>query len=106
MNKHNDTVTSQDLPDASRRNAMKMAGAGAVALSVGALTGGQAVASSNLELGNSWDKTFAKSNKVDHKKVTFKNRYGITLAADLYQPKNSSGKLAAIVLSGPFGAVK
>ncbi|WP_245649858.1 twin-arginine translocation signal domain-containing protein [Vibrio nereis] len=90
MNKHNDTndtATNQDLLDASRRNAIKMAGAGAVALSVGALTGGQAMASSNLELGNNWDKTFAKSDKVDHKKVTFKNRYGITLAADLYQQK-------------------
>lgn len=109
MNKHNDTndtATNQDLLDASRRNAIKMAGAGAVALSVGALTGGQAMASSNVELGNNWDKTFAKSDKVDHKKVTFKNRYGITLAADLYQPKNSSGKLAALILSGPFGAVK
>lgn len=109
MNKHNDTndtATNQDLLDASRRNAIKMAGAGAVALGVGALTGGQAMASSNLELGNNWDKTFAKNDKVDHKKVMFKNRYGITLSADLYQPKNSSGKLAALVLSGPFGAVK
>lgn len=106
MNKHNDIVTSQDLPNASRRSAMKIAGAGVVALGVGAISGGQAVASSKLELGNSWDKTFAKSDKVDHKKVTFKNRYGITLAADLYQPKSRSGKLAAIVLSGPFGAVK
>ncbi|WMN89961.1 acetylxylan esterase [Vibrio parahaemolyticus] len=106
MNKHNDTNAQHDLPDASRRNAMKMAGASAVALSVGALPGGQAMASSTLELGNIWDKTFSKSDKVDHKKVTFKNRYGITLAADLYQPKESTGKLAAIVLSGPFGAVK
>lgn len=57
-------------------------------------------------LGVDWDKTFAKSDKVDHKKVSFKNRYGITLAADLYQPKNISGKLAAIAVSGPFGAVK
>lgn len=109
MNKHNDTNNtnaSHDLPDASRRNALKMAGASAVALGVGALSGGQAMASTTLELGNSWDKTFAKSDKVEHKKVTFKNRYGITLAADLYQPKESTGKLAAIVLSGPFGAVK
>ncbi|MCI0539380.1 MAG: alpha/beta hydrolase [Verrucomicrobiales bacterium] len=53
-----------------------------------------------------WDKTFPKSEKVEHRKVTFKNRYGITLAADLYQPKNRDGKLAAIALSGPFGAVK
>ena len=54
-----------------------------------------------------WDKTFAQSNKVDHRKVTFKNRYGITLVADLYLPKNrDDAKLAAIALSGPFGAVK
>jgi len=54
-----------------------------------------------------WDKTFPKSDKVEHQKVTFKNRYGITLAADLYQPKNRAGqRLAAIAVSGPFGAVK
>jgi len=53
-----------------------------------------------------WDKTFPKSEKVDHRKVTFKNRYGITLSADVYQPKNRNGKLAAIAVSGPFGAVK
>jgi fermentation-respiration switch protein FrsA (DUF1100 family) len=53
-----------------------------------------------------WDKTFPKSEKVEHRKVTFKNRYGIILSADLYQPKNRNGKLAAIAVSGPFGAVK
>jgi fermentation-respiration switch protein FrsA (DUF1100 family) len=53
-----------------------------------------------------WDKTFPKSGKVEHRKVTFTNRYGITLSADLYQPKSRNGKLAAIVVSGPFGAVK
>ncbi|WP_429120788.1 alpha/beta hydrolase [Aeromonas veronii] len=54
-----------------------------------------------------WDKTFTQSDKVDHRKVTFKNRYGITLVADLYLPKNrGDAKLAAIGLSGPFGAVK
>ena len=55
---------------------------------------------------NTWDKTFKKSDKVDVKKVNFKNRYGITLAGDLYTPKNAEGKLAAIAISGPFGAVK
>ena len=59
-----------------------------------------------MQLTQEWDKTFAKSDKVDHKKITFKNRYGITLSGDLYQPKNASGKLAAIVVCGPFGAVK
>jgi len=53
-----------------------------------------------------WDKTFPKSEKVEHRKVNFKNRYGITLVADLYQPKNKNGKLAAIAVGGPFGAVK
>lgn len=60
----------------------------------------------NLVLTNEWDKTFPKSEKVNHSKVTFTNRYGITLAADLYIPKNAIGKLAAIAVSGPFGAVK
>lgn len=59
-----------------------------------------------LVLTNEWDKTFPKSEKVNHRKVTFYNRYGITLAADLYEPKEASGKLAAIAVSGPFGAVK
>lgn len=57
-------------------------------------------------LTEEWDKTFAKSDKVDHQKVTFKNRYGITLAADLYMPKNVQGKLPAVAVCGPFGAVK
>ncbi len=59
-----------------------------------------------LILTEEWDKTFPKSDEVDHRKVTFHNRYGITLAADLYEPKNAEGKLAAIAVSGPFGAVK
>lgn len=59
-----------------------------------------------LELVQEWDKTFAKSDKVNHRKVTFHNRYGITLAADLYEPKNYAGKLPAIAVCGPFGAVK
>lgn len=59
-----------------------------------------------LELTQEWDKTFPQSNKVNHSKVTFVNRYGITLAADLYIPKNAGGKLSAIAVCGPFGAVK
>ena len=59
-----------------------------------------------LKLAKRWDKTFSKSDKVKHSKVTFVNRYGITLAADLYIPKNEKGKLPAIAVSGPFGAVK
>ena len=59
-----------------------------------------------LKLTQDWDKTFPKSEKVDHKKVTFRNRYGITLAADMYTPQNAVGKLAAVAVCGPFGAVK
>lgn len=60
----------------------------------------------NLKLTQEWDKVFPKGDKVNHSKVTFRNRYGITLAADLYVPKNAEGKLPAIAVSGPFGAVK
>lgn len=59
-----------------------------------------------LELTSEWDKVFPQSDKVNHSKVTFHNRYGITLVADLYVPKQATGKLAAIAVSGPFGAVK
>ena len=59
-----------------------------------------------LHLTQEWDKTFPQSDRVDHRKVTFHNRYGITLAADLYQPKGADSKLPAIAVCGPFGAVK
>lgn len=85
--------------------------AGMAALSLGIVGTGQAMAAtsasaSELALTQEWDKTFEKSEKVNHRKVTFTNRYGITLAADLYLPKDAKGKQPAIVLSGPFGAVK
>ena len=60
----------------------------------------------DLYLVEEWDKVFPRDERVDHSKVTFVNRYGITLAADLYKPKNAEGKLAAIAVSGPFGACK
>ena len=60
----------------------------------------------SLQLVKEWDKTFPKSDKVRHEKVTFRNRFGIMLAADLYVPKEAKGGLAAIAVSGPFGAVK
>ena len=63
----------------------------------------------SMEISNltqEWDKTFPQSDQVNHRKVTFRNRYGITLAADVYEPKNAGDKLAAIAVSGPFGAVK
>ncbi|MCD7854284.1 MAG: alpha/beta hydrolase [Clostridiales bacterium] len=59
-----------------------------------------------LNLTKEWDKTFPKSEKVNHSKVTFHNRYGITLAADMYVPKGAEGRLPAIAVCGPFGAVK
>ena len=59
-----------------------------------------------LELTEEWDKVFPKNDNVDHRKITFINKYGITLAADIYKPKGAEGKLPAIAISGPFGAIK
>ena len=59
-----------------------------------------------LNMTSDWDKVFPESDKVDHRKVSFYNRYGITLAADMYTPKGAMGRLPAIAVSGPFGAVK
>ena len=59
-----------------------------------------------LTMTQEWDKVFPLSDKVNHRKVTFETQYGLTLAADLYTPKDAEGKLAAIAVSGPFGAVK
>ena len=73
------------------------------------VTGGVCAAgatSASLPLTQEWDKVFSKSEKVEHCKATFKNRFGITLAADVYKPKGATGSLAAIAVSGPFGAVK
>lgn len=60
----------------------------------------------NLKLTQVWDKKFPQSDKVNHRKVTFKNRFGIELAADLYEPKNNNGETPALAVAGPFGAVK
>jgi len=109
VNKHHEVrnaTAHQDEPDAGRRNLLKVTGASIAALGVGAIATGQAFAQSQMQLSDEWDKTFAKSDKIDHKKISFKNRYGISLAADLYQPKNINRKLAAIAVGGPFGAVK
>ena len=59
-----------------------------------------------FKINNEWDKVFPLSDKVNHKKVTFKNHFGITLVADMYEPKNYDGKLPSIAVSGPYGAVK
>lgn len=88
-----------------RRALMKWTGAGVATLAASPLfsiTNAKA-----RTMSNEWDKTFPKSAKVDHQKVTFRNRYGITLAADMYSPKDrGDGQLAAIAVGGPFGAVK
>lgn len=87
-----------------RRSVLKAA-AGVAA--IGVATSAQAAPSSTPpSITTEWDKTFPKSPKVNHKKVTFKNRYGITLVGDLYQPKDIDAGSAAIAVSGPFGAVK
>lgn len=70
------------------------------------IIGGSLMSEAKTLKENNWDKVFKKSDKVDIKKVSFKNRYGINLVGDLYIPKNTKGKMAAIALSGPFGAVK
>ena len=64
------------------------------------------VKAEKLNLTNKWDKVFKQSDSVNHHKVTFVNRFGITLAADMYEPKNIKGKLPAIAVCGAFGAVK
>ncbi len=109
MNEHNDATTGpQDAlaTNTGRRTMLKMTGTGMAALGAAAMPVGQASAQSKIRLGDKWDKTFRLSDKVAHRKVSFRNRYGVTLAADLYQPKGAGGKLAAIAVSGPFGAVK
>ena len=100
------TATGDQVASASRRSLLKTTGSGLAAMSVGMVTAAPALAQTRVKLSDKWDKTFPKSSKVNHKKVTFKNRYGILLAADLYEPKNATGKLAAIAIGGPFGAVK
>ncbi|WP_323816479.1 alpha/beta hydrolase [Cellvibrio sp. NN19] len=111
MNNYQLDQTANDTHDAGRRQLLKLTGTGIAAAYVASAIAAPASAStpmeSNLKLSEDWDKTFPKSKKVDHKKVTFINRYGITLAADLYSPKGAaSDKLAALAVSGPFGAIK
>lgn len=67
---------------------------------------GEVMKEEKLNLTTAWDKTFPKSNRVKYKKITFHNRYGITLAADLYMPEDAQDKLPAVAVAGPFGAVK
>lgn len=88
-----------------RRDLMKLTGAGMATLAAAPLLNISNAKAQNVAA--EWDKTFPKSEKVDHRKVTFKNRYGITLAGDLYLPKGQGDRrLAALAVGGPFGAVK
>ncbi|WP_319517904.1 alpha/beta hydrolase [uncultured Martelella sp.] len=101
-----------EIADTGRRTLLKAAGAGAVAFGTTSLVAASASAQTTTTetdetMTTEWDKTFPKSDKVDHEKVTFTNRYGITLVGDLYMPKErAAGKLPAIAVAGPFGAVK
>ncbi|OWQ86723.1 hypothetical protein CDN98_13510 [Roseateles terrae] len=97
-----------DASDAgqARRHMLMLTGAGIAAFGVGAAGAIPAAAAATEKRTDAWDKTFPKSAKVEHRKVTFRNRYGITLAADLYVPFGAKGKLPALVVGGPFGAVK
>lgn len=108
MAERNDTGNANALQDElgiARRNLLKLTGVGIAAMGAGSL-----LSLSNAEaqtMTENWDKVFPKSDKVDHQKVNFKNRYGITLVGDLYLPKNRAGRrLAALAVGGPFGAVK
>ena len=105
----NDNPSSQPADDfshnASRRSMLKMTGVGLVAACVSPMTA-LADQAKSMTLSTEWDKTFKKSDKVKQQKVTFVNRYGIRLAADLYMPKDITGKVAALAIGGPFGAVK
>lgn len=92
-----------DTCDTDRRNLMKATGFALAAFGITQAAGTRAASAQTTE----WDKVFPRSDKVDHRKVSFRNRYGITLAGDVYLPKNrGDAPLAALVVSGPFGAVK
>ncbi|WP_119307038.1 alpha/beta hydrolase [Cohaesibacter haloalkalitolerans] len=96
---------AEDNVNTGRRDLLKLTGAGVAALGAASIFNSSSVKAQTMS--EEWDKTFPKSEKVDHQKVSFKNRYGITLAGDLYLPRNRDGKkFAAIAVSGPFGAVK
>ncbi len=90
--------------DLNRRGLLSLASAGAVALSAASVA---SVAAAQVPISSDWDKTFPRSTRVDHQKVTFTNRYGLALVGDLYLPKNRGNRrLPALAVGGPFGAVK
>ena len=104
---NSDIETNAPQAGMSRRGLLQAAGVGALAVSALAIAGLPATAQEGTTMTTDWDKVFPKSETVDHRKVTFKNRYGITLAGDLYSPQDRSSEgLPAIIVGGPFGAVK
>lgn len=108
MNQHMESANAaqhQDAPDAGRRNLLKLTGVGMAALGAASLFD---ISNAKAQhMSQEWEKVFSRSEKIDHQKITFKNRKGITLVGDLYLPKDRADKqLPAIVVSGPFGAVK
>ncbi len=109
MTEKNELVSHEHAAqfDIQRRSLLKGSALGLAALGSAAVATTSKAEAQTLSMTQEWDKVFPKSENVDHQKVTFGNRYGITLAADLYLPKNrGSQPLPAIVVSGPFGAVK
>ncbi|CAM5391115.1 Fermentation/respiration switch protein OS=Afipia felis OX=1035 GN=BN961_04035 PE=4 SV=1 [Afipia felis] len=106
MSKHDEfEIERASGQDVGRRDLLKLTGASVVALSAASVFNISNAKAQHMTA--EWDKVFPKSDKVDHQKVTFKNRYGITLVGDLYLPKDrTNGKLAALAVGGPFGAVK
>jgi fermentation-respiration switch protein FrsA (DUF1100 family) len=105
MNATETHQTNIDGLNFARRKALKLVGMGAAALGAMPLVDLSIAKAQNMSM--EWDKVFPKSERVDHQKVTFKNRYGITLSGDLYLPKNRANRrLPALAVSGPFGAVK
>ena len=101
-------VKAPGQPDTRRRTLLKLTAVGIAAAGASVLppATAQTQTQTGLPLTDKWDKVFKKSDRVEHRKVTFSNRYGITLAADIYQPVNAAGKLPALAVGGPFGAVK
>ncbi len=90
------------MTDLNRRTLLQIAGASAAAFGTASILATTAKAQTMTQ---DWDKVFPKSDRVDHQKVSFTNRYGITLSGDLYLPKDRSGALPALAVGGPFGAV-
>jgi fermentation-respiration switch protein FrsA (DUF1100 family) len=106
MTEKSDLISSEPSVQVDRRNLLKGSALGLAALGAASMFTTPSAEAQTLTMTQDWDKVFPRSDKVDHQKVTFANRYGITLAADLYMPKSRNGQQPAIVVGGPFGAVK